>query len=103
MRNLVIAIIIALIAWLAYSQFKGQNKPENSPIVKYAGGLKSSEDKAAEAKDTANLAIIRTAITQFHGSQGRYPDSLQELISKGYVDRVPQGISYDKETGEAKF
>jgi hypothetical protein len=103
MRNLIIAVIIALIAWLAYSQFKGQNKPENSPIVKYAEGLKSSEDKAAGAKDTANLAIIRSAISQFRGSQGRYPDSLQELVSKGYMDRVPDGISYDKESGEVNF
>jgi len=103
MRNLVIAVIIALIAWLVYSQFKGLNKPENSPVVKYAAGLKSSEDKAADAKDTANLAIITSAITQFRGSQGRYPDSLQELVTKGYMDRVPDGVLYDKETGEAKF
>ena len=102
MKNLVIAVIIALIAWLAYSQFKGQNKPENSPVVKYAEGLKSSEDKAVEAKGTANLAIIRSAIAQFRGSQGRYPESLQELQEKGYLDRVPDGISYDKGTGEAE-
>jgi hypothetical protein len=105
MKNLLIVIIIAIIAWFTYSWAKDQKKQNihDNAIVKYTDGLKSSEEKADEAKDTANLAIVRSAITQFRGSQGRYPDSLQELISKGYVDRVPQGIIYDKETGEAKF
>jgi hypothetical protein len=101
MKNIIIALIAVLIAWFAYTQIKDQKKPDNT-ATKYAEGLKSSEEKAKDAADTANLAIIRSAITQFRGSQGRYPDSLQELISKGYIDRVPDSIIYDKETGEVK-
>jgi hypothetical protein len=105
MRNLIIVIIIAIIAWFTYTWAKDQKKQNihDNAIVKYTDGLKSSEEKAEEAKDTANLAIVRSAISQFHGSQGRYPDSLEELVSKGFLDRLPKGITYDKETGEVKF
>ncbi len=102
MKNILIAIIVLLLAWFAYTQMKGQKKPESNAVTRYAEGLKSSEDKAKEAAGTANLAIVRAAIVQFKGSQGRYPDSLQELVSKGYVDRVPEVVSYDKDTGEVK-
>lgn len=101
MKNIIIVLVIALLAWATISFFKPEKKPDNA-VVKYAEGLKSSEEKAKEAKDTANLAIIQSAISQFRGSQGRYPDSLQELADKGFIQNVPQGISYDKETGEAK-
>ena len=98
MKNLAIAAVIGLLIWAAISFFKTEKKPDNA-LIKYTEGLKSSEEKAAEAKDIANLAIIRSAISQFRGSEGRYPDSLQELVSKNFMDRVPQGINYDKETG----
>jgi hypothetical protein len=101
MRNLVIVIIAALIAWFTYTQLKVQKKPDNV-VTKYAQGLKSSGEKAEEAKDTANLVIIRSAINQFRGAQGRYPDSMEELLSKGFIDRVPKDVVYDKETGEIK-
>jgi predicted negative regulator of RcsB-dependent stress response len=101
MKNLIIAVIVALLAWFAWSSLKEGKKSDNA-IVKYGEGLKSSEEKAKEAAATADLAIIRSAIIQFKGSQGRYPDSLEELKTKGYIDRVPEGVSYDGGTGEVK-
>ena len=101
MKKLAIAAVIIISAWFAWSYFKGEKKEDNA-IVKYGEGLKSSEEKAQEAKGLADLAVLRGAISQFRGSEGRYPESLDELKLKGYIDRVPEGVSYDRGSGEVK-
>jgi type II secretion system protein G len=44
------------------------------------------------AKDTAlrqSLSVMRTAIDHFKGDTGRYPESLQELVSAKYLRSIP--------------
>ena len=36
-----------------------------------------------------NVAALRDAIDKFHGDQGRYPQSLDELVSAKYLRAVP--------------
>jgi general secretion pathway protein G len=36
-----------------------------------------------------NVATIRDAIDKFYGDQGKYPDSLDELVAKRYLRQVP--------------
>lgn len=36
-----------------------------------------------------NLATMRDAIDKFYGDQGKYPESLEELVSKRYLRSVP--------------
>lgn len=36
-----------------------------------------------------NLRGLREVIDQFYGDQGRYPDSLQELVDKRYLRAIP--------------
>jgi general secretion pathway protein G len=36
-----------------------------------------------------NLATMRDAIDKFFGDQGKYPDSLDELVAKRYLRQVP--------------
>jgi general secretion pathway protein G len=36
-----------------------------------------------------NLATLRDAIDKFYGDLGRYPESLDELVSKRYLRQVP--------------
>lgn len=36
-----------------------------------------------------NVATIRDAIDKFFGDQGKYPDSLDELVAKRYLRQVP--------------
>ncbi len=102
MRNIVIVIIVVLIAWVAYTNYMPKEKPKNA-VTDYAANLKSSEEKAEAAKTLANTVIIKNAISSFRNSQNRYPDSLQELVTKGFLDRIPSGdYKYDKNTGELK-
>ena len=37
----------------------------------------------------ANLNTLRAAIDAFHQDQGRYPESLEELVERRYLRRVP--------------
>jgi general secretion pathway protein G len=36
-----------------------------------------------------NIATMRDAIDKFFGDQGKYPDSLDELVAKRYLRQVP--------------
>jgi general secretion pathway protein G len=36
-----------------------------------------------------NVATLRDAIDKFYGDQGRYPDTLDELVTKRYLRQVP--------------
>jgi general secretion pathway protein G len=37
-----------------------------------------------------NLSTMRDAIDKFYGDQGRYPESIEELVSKRYLRSIPQ-------------
>lgn len=54
-------------------------------LPRYFGGLTSAE----EAVLKGNLALLRDAIDKHYADTGRYPGSLDELITKKYLRRVP--------------
>lgn len=48
-----------------------------------------SIDTAKEAVLSENLHIARETIDKFYGDKGRYPDSLDELVSEKYLRSLP--------------
>lgn len=56
--------------------------------------------KAKESVLSESLYGIRSAIDQFYADQGKYPDSLDELVSKGYFSR---SLPKDPFTGAADW
>ncbi|HSI48012.1 MAG TPA: prepilin-type N-terminal cleavage/methylation domain-containing protein [Ideonella sp.] len=46
-------------------------------------------DRAREAVLRANLRAVREIIDKFHGDRGRYPDSLEEMVTAGYLRQIP--------------
>ena len=48
-----------------------------------------SEDRARETALRHDLTVMREAIDRHYGDTGRYPASLQELVAKRYLRRVP--------------
>lgn len=46
-------------------------------------------DKARETVLHQNLAALRDSIDRFRADQGRYPQSLDELVQKRYLREVP--------------
>jgi general secretion pathway protein G len=49
----------------------------------------NSVDKASEAVLKENLYQLRDTLDKFYADQGRYPENLDELVSKRYLRRVP--------------
>lgn len=48
-----------------------------------------SVDKTRETILLDNLRNTRAVIDQYHADTGRYPDSLEQLVEKKYLARVP--------------
>jgi prepilin-type N-terminal cleavage/methylation domain-containing protein len=45
--------------------------------------------KANESVLKTNLRTMRDVIDQYHGDRGNYPPTLEELVTKGYLRKVP--------------
>jgi general secretion pathway protein G len=45
--------------------------------------------RAKEAVLRENLYNMRTVLDQFYADQGKFPDSLQELVEKNYMKTIP--------------
>lgn len=46
-------------------------------------------DRAKEVVLKENLAGLRHAIDQFYADKGEYPQSLEALVTEGYVRKIP--------------
>jgi general secretion pathway protein G len=46
-------------------------------------------DRAREAALRESLAVMRDAVDKYRGDTGRYPESLDDLVSKRYLRKVP--------------
>jgi general secretion pathway protein G len=55
-------------------------------LPRYYGSVKRSE----EATLRQNLALMRDAIDKHYADTGRYPDTLDELVSKRYLRSLPR-------------
>ena len=68
---LVVMTVIALLLTLALPRYLG------------------SVDKSKEAVLKENLALMRDSLDKYYGDQGRYPDAIEDLVSKKYLRRIP--------------
>jgi general secretion pathway protein G len=48
-----------------------------------------SVERSREAVLHQNLALTREALDKFYGDNNRYPDSLEDLVSKRYLRSLP--------------
>lgn len=68
---LVVLSILALLLSLAYPKYF------------------SNVDRAKEAALKETLNTTRVAIDQFYADHGKYPDSLEEIVEKKYITKLP--------------
>ncbi|MBS1190538.1 MAG: type secretion system, GspG-like protein 2 [Rhodocyclaceae bacterium] len=50
----------------------------------------SSVDRSKEAVLRSDLATMRDAIDKYHGDRGKYPETLEDLVSRGYLRAIPR-------------
>lgn len=48
-----------------------------------------SVDKSKEAALRQDLSVMREALDKYYGDTGKYPDALDDLVSKRYLRAIP--------------
>lgn len=54
-------------------------------VPRYFSGVQRAKEQALKQQ----LATTRKALDEFFADQGQYPDTLQELVDKKYLDKLP--------------
>jgi general secretion pathway protein G len=54
-------------------------------VPRYFGSI----EKSKEAVLKQNLATLRDSLDKYYGDTGRYPDSLDDLVTKKYLRNIP--------------
>ena len=58
----------------------------------------NSVEKSKEAVLKQDLATMRDALDKYYGDTGKYPDSLETLVSKSYLRKLPVDPMTDSAT-----
>jgi general secretion pathway protein G len=48
-----------------------------------------SVERAKEATLKQDLSVMRDALDKYYGDAGKYPDTLEELVAKRYLRKIP--------------
>lgn len=91
-------ITLSIIGYMMMKQTQAAG-PEGTPSVDRA---KMMEDKARAAVAQAGDNGLKAAIDNFKSDKQRWPDSLDELKTAGFIESVPGDMDYDPATGEVK-
>jgi len=63
-------------------------------VPRYLGSI----DKSKEVVLKENLALLRDTIDKYYGDQGKYPETLSDLVTKKYLRRIPSDPVTDSAT-----
>ncbi|MGC8977042.1 MAG: hypothetical protein ACP5OB_05400 [Candidatus Ratteibacteria bacterium] len=102
MKNIILVFILPIFILSGCSKKKKEElTPLNAPL-KY-GETIGRAMKKAKAMDS--VLYLKNKINTFQIQEGRYPNSLDELVQKGYIDKLPsppEGMQffYNPKTGE---
>lgn len=113
-------LLLPLVAGLSFStgcgKKEGTTASTNAPAANASGnpitapvdylGAAAGAKKSSER--TLNTLGLNQAIQMFHTQEGRYPKTLNELVSPNYLSSLPQppaGMKYDynPSTGQVKL
>jgi predicted transcriptional regulator of viral defense system len=101
MKNIIIILILVAAGWFLISRFAPDTLKPSKTIINAGASLKNDEDRAKDAANIANKVTIQNAVNSFKMAENKYPSSLQDLVEKKYLDRIPSGEwKYNAETGE---
>ena len=95
-KGLIFIVIAAALYW-GYVYFFKANRAEAEKAVKKAA------KSTVTALYRANKNLMQATIDDFYTRTGRYPGQLKELVSEGFMAKLPGGTwDYDPETGRIK-
>ncbi len=79
-------LILLLVFTFSCNKKKEELTPLNAPM-KY-GETMGKAIKKAKAMD--EILYLKNKINTFQIQEGRYPNSLEELVEKGYIEKLPE-------------
>jgi general secretion pathway protein G len=50
----------------------------------------NSVERSKEAALKQNLSVMRDALDKYYGDTGRYPDTLEDLVTRRYLRKLPE-------------
>lgn len=82
----------------------GAGNPITAP-VDYLGAVANAQKRSEQ---TLDLTTLRKAIQAFQAGEDRLPATLQELVSEGYLPRLPAAprgmqFAYQPQTGQVRI
>lgn len=105
MRNTILIFYILLFLILAAGGC-GKKATEIKEKAKETGTRTFQKFKSTAHQD--NLMYLKNKINTYKRQNGRYPDSLQQLVNEGFIDKIPEPppgmqYNYDPATGKISF
>jgi hypothetical protein len=101
MKKLLVFALVVVGGWAVYRYMGALHVEKAFGTDQFKQGEKAKL-AAERAVAKADLGVLTEAVAKFRATENRFPSSLQEAVDKGYLDKVPAGVSYDPVTGEVK-
>lgn len=79
-----------------------KEKPKN-PVAEYGGALMDSYQKSQQAGRIANLDAVRKTVAEYRASNGKYPESLEEIRDMFNSDIDLSIYDYDPQSGSVSI
>ncbi|GAB4390278.1 MAG: hypothetical protein Kow0025_21210 [Thermodesulfovibrionales bacterium] len=70
-----------------------------NPVEQYGTGLVNSYTRSKTAASAANLDSLRRSAAAYRASNGRYPETFEELLAFSGIEVNPADFDYDPATG----
>lgn len=111
-------VVVGLVAALGFSCGRERSEPAsgtNGAAAATAGGLSAPADylgavnrAGKSAVESVDLASVQQAIQQYQAGEKRAPETLEDLVTKGYLAALPiapagQHFVYDRATGRVRL
>ena len=92
---------------LAGCDNKQSSTQGGNPLTAPVDYLDASAKAKISAEKTVDVVSVNQAIQMFGADEGRYPADLNELVTKGYLRKIPEPpfgtqLVYDAAKGEVK-
>ena len=92
---------ISLLITLGIIGYLMKNQSESAGLNKAtADGAMQGAERAA---NTAKLTELNNAVMTYHRTLEKWPPNLEAVVEAGFINRVPNGMNYNPETGEVSL
>jgi hypothetical protein len=110
MKPILLAAVLSLALTGCGDSSSSPAKPSSgaNPVDAPADYLKGAANAQKSAVKTVDTTAVDRAIQAFEADEGRHPKSLEELVEKKYMTKLPQPpaqmkYEYDAGTGTVKI